>query len=64
MLEGDSRHVGYIGIMDALIINEENRLRKKVEILTIERNRIEAKLDKIDQLAKKLGIEDDEEVYR
>jgi integrase len=61
LLEGDSRHVGYIGIMDALTINEENRLRKKVETLTIERNRIEAKLDKIDQLAKKLGITDEEE---
>jgi integrase len=61
LLKGDSRHVGYIGIMDALTINEENRLRKKVETLTIERNRIEAKLDKIDQLARKLGITDDGE---
>jgi hypothetical protein len=61
LLEGDSKHVGYIGIIDALTINEENRLRLKVSKLTAEQSRIVKKLDKIDQLARKLGITDDDD---
>ena len=36
LLEGDSKHTGYIGIIDQLTINEENKLRRKVETLTVE----------------------------
>jgi hypothetical protein len=43
-----------------LTINEEVRLQQKVQRLTAEQNRIMAKLDKIDALAKKLGITDEE----
>jgi integrase len=50
----------YLKAIPHLTINEESKLKKKVETLTIERNRFEAKLDKIDQLAKKLGITDEE----
>jgi hypothetical protein len=39
LLEGDSKHVGYIGIIDQLTINEENKLRRKVETLTERQDR-------------------------
>jgi hypothetical protein len=38
LLEGDSRHIGYIGIMDQLTKNEENRLNVKVKKLTEEKD--------------------------
>jgi hypothetical protein len=43
-----------------LIINEEERLRQKVNKLTAEQDRIMKKLNKIDALAEKLGITDEE----
>jgi hypothetical protein len=51
----------YLKCVDFLTINEEDRLRLKVNKLTAEQNRIVKKLDKIDLLAKKLGITDDDE---
>jgi integrase len=44
LLEGDDRHVGYVGAIDFLTINEENRLKRKVQELTI-------KSDKVDELS-------------
>ena len=38
LLEGDSRHVGYIGIIDQLTIDESNKLRREVQTLRVERN--------------------------
>jgi integrase len=34
LLEGNDKMIGYIGVMDALTINEENKLRRKVKALT------------------------------
>jgi hypothetical protein len=34
LLEGNDKMIGYAGIIDALTINEENKLRRKVEVLT------------------------------
>ena len=34
LLEGDSRHIGYTGVIDQLTINEENKLKRKVQTLT------------------------------
>jgi integrase len=34
LLEGNDKMIGYVGIIDALTINEENKLRRKVEALT------------------------------
>ena len=31
LLEGDSKHIGYLGVIDQLTINEENRLRREVQ---------------------------------
>jgi hypothetical protein len=33
LLEGNDKMIGYIGVMDALTINEENKLRRKVKAL-------------------------------
>lgn len=33
LLEGDSKHVGYIGIIDQLTIDESNKLRQENKIL-------------------------------
>jgi integrase len=57
LLEGNDKHVGYSGIIDFLTIAEENRLRKHVETLTIERNKIEERIEKIAAACKKFGIE-------
>jgi phage FluMu gp28-like protein len=45
LLEGDSKHIGYIGVIDQLTINEENKLKRKVQTLTVEKSRI----DKLEQ---------------
>jgi hypothetical protein len=43
LLEGNDKVIGYAPIIDALTINEENRLRQKVKQLTAQRqNGIEA----------------------
>ena len=34
LLEGNDKMIGFAGIIDALTINEENKLRRKVEVLT------------------------------
>jgi integrase len=50
----------YLLAVNHLTINEENRLREKVRTLTAEQDRIIKKLNKIDALAEKLGITDEE----
>jgi integrase len=34
LLEGNDKMIGYVGVIDALTINEENKLRRKVRALT------------------------------
>jgi hypothetical protein len=41
ILEGNDRMIGYIGAIDSLTINDENRLRIKVDELTQKKNEIE-----------------------
>jgi hypothetical protein len=46
----------YLNAADLLTVNEENRLRKKIETLTIEKSRldrIEEKMLKMEQMCKK-----------
>ena len=38
LLEGDSKHVGYVDIIDQLTIDESNKLRREVETLRVEKN--------------------------
>ena len=41
ILEGNSKMIGYIGVIDNLTINEEFRLRTKVEEITKKKDEIE-----------------------
>jgi hypothetical protein len=53
LLEGDSRHVGFISVIDQLTISDENRLRKQVQTLKIEKSKmekLEQKMDEYDQI--------------
>ena len=38
LLEGDSKHAGYVDIIDQLTIDESNKLRREVETLRVEKN--------------------------
>jgi hypothetical protein len=56
LLEGDSRHVGYIGIIDQLTIDESQRLKRQVQTLKQEVTRFN-RLDKeIEELKQKIGM--------
>lgn len=41
LLEGDSKHVGFIGIIDALTIDDSHRLKRKVKDLTEKQDEIQ-----------------------
>ena len=46
--------LGYISVIDALIINEENRLRRENQILQINKDKLEARLDKLEEMYRSL----------
>ena len=50
LLEGDSKHVGYIDVIDQLTIDESNYLRREVETLKVEKNSWEALRTEVDNL--------------
>ena len=56
LLEGDSRHIGFIGVIDQLTINEENKLRREVETLRMEKSKLDKAISRIDVLYQKMGI--------
>jgi integrase len=56
VLEGNDKMAGYISAIDDLTINEENRLKKKVQTLTLRIDRLEELQDQIDHLNQKLGL--------
>jgi hypothetical protein len=49
LLEGSDKMIGYVGIIDALTINEENKLRRKVETLTEKQDEIQTMKDRHQQ---------------
>jgi integrase len=56
LLEGDSRHIGYIGVIDQLTINEEHKLRREVEhykVKALQFDSLRAEIDNIKALMKK-----------
>jgi integrase len=57
LLEGDSKHVGYIGIMDQLMISNEHRLKQKVDKLTIEVSKVDGVLNRLAEMEKRFGFE-------
>jgi hypothetical protein len=56
LLEGDSRHVGYIGIIDQLTIDDTNRLRREVQTLRVEKTKMEQLEQRMNQLDEMLGL--------
>ncbi len=48
--------IGYIGAIDDLTINEENRLKRKVEILEVKADKILELQQTIDDVKQQLGI--------
>ena len=56
LLEGDSKHTGYIGIIDQLTIDESQRLRKENQQLLIKTEKIDVALSRINDLEKQLGL--------
>jgi integrase len=57
LLEGNAHKMGYVSIIDALTINEENRLRRKVQELTIRTDKLDELQEQIEALNKKLGLQ-------
>lgn len=49
LLEGNEKKLGYISVMDALTINDENRLKKQVEELKITKSEFEIMKEKIEE---------------
>jgi integrase len=56
LLEGDSRHIGYIGVLDQLTINEENKLRWEVQTLKQEVTRFDKMQKQIEELNRRMGL--------
>jgi integrase len=50
LLEGDNKHVGYLGVIDQLTIDESNKLRREFETLKVEKNSWEALRTEVDNL--------------
>jgi integrase len=57
ILEGHDKSIGYIDAIDYLTINEENRLKRKVQQLTIKTDKLEILEQKMNELNKRLGLE-------
>jgi integrase len=50
LLEGDDHHVGFVGIIDSLTIDETQKLRKEVETLRVEKNSWESLREEVEGL--------------
>ena len=50
LLEGDDRHIGYIGIMDNLTIDESQKLKREVEHYKVKASQFESLKAEIDSL--------------
>jgi integrase len=57
LLEGDSKHVGYVDVIDQLTIDDSNKLRREVEKLKVEKSQMEASIARIDVVYEKLGLD-------
>jgi hypothetical protein len=49
-------HDEYIKAIDKLTIDPANRLRKKVELLTIEKSKVDLALSQIEEMKKRIGL--------
>jgi site-specific recombinase XerD len=56
LLEGDNRHVGFVGIIDQLTIDDTHRLKREVQTLKIEKSKMERLEQKIAEFDRVLGL--------
>jgi hypothetical protein len=56
ILEGNDKNIGYNGITDDLTINEEHRLKRRVQVLEIEQSKIEELANTLAEVKSKLGL--------
>ena len=54
LLEGDSKHVGYVGIIDQIMIDDSLRLKQENQILRINKDKLESRLDKLEEMYRSL----------
>jgi integrase len=57
LLEGNDKNLGYVSAMEHLIICEENRLRRQVETLRVEKSKIDELQQTIDSVKSQLGLD-------
>jgi site-specific recombinase XerD len=50
LLEGDSKHVGFVGIIDQLTIEESSKLKKEIQTLRVEKSNCAALRQELDEL--------------
>lgn len=55
LLEGSSRHTGYVDIIDQLTINEEHKLRREVEHYKVKASQFDSLRAEIDELKELIG---------
>jgi hypothetical protein len=56
LLEGNDRNLGYVSAMEHLIICEENRLRRQVETLRVEKSKLDELAQTIQDVKNQLGL--------
>lgn len=57
LLEGNSKHVGYIGIMDQITLDDTHRLKRENQILKIEVSKVDGVLKELAELRQQIGLE-------
>jgi integrase len=55
LLEGDSKHVGYVGIIDQLTIDDKHRLQKEIQTLRVQKSEMDLLKQKMEEYDKVLG---------
>jgi len=56
LLEGDSKHTGFIGIIDQISIDDTQRLKQEKQILRIEKSKVDGVLSELAQIKQSLGL--------
>jgi hypothetical protein len=56
LLEGDSKHVGYIGIIDQLTIDDSQRVRRENTALKQDLTRFDHMQKQIEELTRRMGL--------
>jgi hypothetical protein len=55
LLEGNDKMIGYIGVIDALTVNEEHKLRREVEHYKVKASQFDSLKAEIDELKELIG---------